>query len=279
LEPSQPRQELVFVKLGGSVITDKRIPQTPRLQTITRLAAEASEALAQRPDLRLVMGHGSGSFGHFTAKKYETRQGVQGRAGWQGFAEVADVAARLNRIVAGAFLKAGVPIWSLQPSASAKCRDGQLESLETGNIETAIEKGLVPLLYGDVALDEKLGGTIISTEQVFAFLARRMRPSRIVLVGVVDGVFDGDPLLDPNACRIAEITPTNWSKVRAMLGDSFAADVTGGMAAKVEEMVRLVRELPDLSVHLLSGERQGALNLALGDSGDRAGGTVIHWRK
>jgi isopentenyl phosphate kinase len=268
--------ELIFVKLGGSVITDKARSETARPEVITRLAGEIARALAARPDLRLVLGHGSGSFGHVLAKRYGTWQGAHTAADWRGFAEVAAVAARLNRLVADALLKAGLPAWSLQPSASARCRDGVLVSLETQPLKEALACGLVPLVYGDVALDEEQGGAIISTEQIFAYLARRLRPVCLILVGVVDGVFEGDPLRDPAARRIPRISEANWQAVQAALGGSHATDVTGGMLSKIEQMVDLVRELPGLAVHVISGERAGALEAALIDPAAVGGGTVIH---
>jgi len=275
--PQANASELVFVKLGGSVITVKTREETARPDLIARLGAETARALAARPGLNLVLGHGSGSFGHMPAQRYGTRLGVHGLEGWLGFAEVAAVAARLNRLVADSFLAAGVPIWSLQPSASALCRGGELASLATGPVIEALSQGLVPLLYGDVALDEIQGGTIISTEQIFAYLARQLRPARLVLLGVVDGVFEGDPLLDPAARPVSVITPANWEMVRTALGGSFATDVTGGMLAKVEEMVVLVKDLPGLTVHLISGERPGALEAALLGPQGSVGGTLIRW--
>jgi len=277
--------QLVFVKLGGSVITDKTQTETARPEVIERLAGEVARALATRAGpsvpseqgLQLVLGHGSGSFGHVVARRYGTRQGVRTPADWRGFAEVAAAAARLNRLVADAFLAAGVPVWSLQPSASAWCLGGELVSLATMPVERALAQGLVPLLYGDVALDAMQGGTIISTEQIFAFLARQLRPARLVLVGVVDGVFERDPLRDPSARPVPEISAANWEEVRAALGGSHATDVTGGMLAKVEEMVSLVRELPGLTVHLISGERVGALEAVLLQPAEVVGGTVIRW--
>lgn len=270
--------ELVFVKLGGSVITDKTLPETARPDAIDRLAGQVIRVLNAQPDLRLVLGHGSGSFGHVPAKRYGTRQGVRGADQWRGFVEVAAVAARLNRIVTDAFLAAGAPVWSLQPSASARCRGGELVHLETAPIEEALARGLTPLVYGDVALDEAQGGTIISTEQIFAYLARVLCPSRLVMAGIVDGVFEGDPLRDPSAPRIPEISAANWETVRDSLGGSFATDVTGGMLAKVEAMVDLVRELPGLTVHIISGERPGALETALLHPARSVGGTRIRWR-
>ncbi len=271
-------RELVFVKLGGSVITDKTRPETARPEVIARLAGEMARALKTRPDLRLVLGHGSGSFGHVVAQRFGTRQGVRTDAEWRGFVEVAAVAARLVRIVTDIILSAGVPVWSLQPSASARCQGGELVWLETAPVDQALRMGLVPLLHGDVGLDTAQGGTIISTEQIFAYLARRLHPSRLVLVGAVDGVFERDPLRDPSARPVPEISTENWVTVRTALSGSHAVDVTGGMLAKVEEMVKLVRELPDLQVQIISGERPGALEAALCQPAGLAGGTVIRWR-
>jgi isopentenyl phosphate kinase len=277
--------ELVFVKLGGSILTDKSTPERARPEVIVRLAQEVASALtaragrtgSSRQELRLVLGHGSGSFGHVAARRYGTRQGVHSPADWQGFAQVAGVAARLNQIVTDAFLAAGLPVWSLQPSVSARCRAGELVGLAVTPVERALAEGLVPLLYGDVALDEVQGGTIISTEQIFAFLARRLHPARLILVGVVDGVFEADPLRDLSARPVPDISPANWQAVRAALGGSHATDVTGGMSSKVEEMVRLVREIPELEVRFLSGERVGALERALLHPAE-AGGTRLHWQ-
>jgi isopentenyl phosphate kinase len=181
----------------------------------------------------------------------------------------------LNRFVADGLLAAGVPVWSLQPSASALCRGGRLVSLEMRPVEVALGRGLVPLLYGDVALDEAQGATIISTEEILAYLAPRLRPARLVMVGEVDGVYEGDPLRDPGARHIARITPANWASVRAALGGSHATDVTGGMAAKVEALVALADELPGLTARILSGERPGALQAALAGRPEAAGGTLI----
>jgi isopentenyl phosphate kinase len=269
--------ELVFVKLGGSVITDKTQPEVARPDVIERLAREIGSARALRPGLRLVLGHGSGSFGHVAANRYKTHTGVYTTEDWQGFAQVAAVAARLNRIVADLFLAAGVPVWSLQPSASARCRGGELVALETGPVERALARELVPLVFGDVALDDLQGGTIVSTEQIFAFLARRLHPRRVILASVVDGVFDQDPLREPTARQVPEISSRNWDEVRSVLGGSHATDVTGGMLAKVEEMVELVRDVPGLVVQILSGERIDALKTALLGPAELAGGTRIYW--
>jgi isopentenyl phosphate kinase len=269
--------EVVFVKLGGSVITDKARPETARQDVIARLAEEVGRAARARPTMRLVLGHGSGSYGHAVAHRYGTRHGVRSEADWRGFAEVAAAAARLNRIVIDAFLLARSAVWSLQPSASARCRGGELVWLDVMAIEEALAHNLVPVVYGDVALDSLRGATIVSTEQILAYLSREIQPKQLVLVSDVDGVYAGDPMRDPSAEHIPEISAANWARVRAVLGRSHATDVTGGMLAKVEVMVELVKEMPELVVQIVSGERVGALEAALCNTGSSAGGTVIRW--
>jgi isopentenyl phosphate kinase len=256
---------LVFLKLGGSLITDKTRPYIPRRRVLRRLAGEVRGALDVCPHMRLLIGHGSGSFGHQAAAVHGTRNGVQGGEAWRGFAEVATAAARLNRIVCDAFAEGGIPVLGLQPSASAMCCDGTLVQLAMGPAEEALRRGLVPLIYGDVALDQVRGGTIVSTEALFAFMAGALQPQRILLAGVDAGV------LDEAAGVVQRITPERLPELRGVLGESQAIDVTGGMADKVISMVELVAEQPDLEVRIFSGLERGLVGRVLREPGFEAG--------
>lgn len=257
----------ILVKLGGSLITDKRVEAVFRSEVMERLATEIHNALQQQPALRLVLGHGSGSFGHFAAKQYNTAAGVYTAEAWRGFAEVATVAAQLNALVAATLLKAGVPVWRIQPSASAFCENGQLVKMETFPIQHAIERGIVPLVYGDVALDSVRGGTIISTETVFDYLARVLPVQQIILFGDVEGVYDATGKIIPR------ITPGNFSEVQGALGESAGVDVTGGMYTKVRDMLALVRAVPGLAIRIASGTQPDLLRKIL--CGEAQPGTLI----
>jgi isopentenyl phosphate kinase len=273
--------KLVLLKLGGSVITDKSQPFTAREGTIRRLGRELRQALEDQPDLRLVLGHGSGSFGHVVGQKYRTRDGIADTSGdlqqenWRGFMETAAAAARLNRLVTDLMLEEGVPVVSYQPSASARCRRGELMYFDTHPMKQVLEANLVPLVYGDVAVDAVQGFTIVSTEQIFDNIARELHPTRIILAGIVDGVYDADPLADSEARRYREITPGNWEEVKGALGGSHAVDVTGGMFSKVQDMYHLVLAQPPLQVHIVSGEISGHVGSALSGSYTDLG-TLIH---
>lgn len=251
---------LVFLKLGGSLITDKNSPRTHRAQVLVRLAAEIAAAVQQNPALQLVIGHGSGSFGHQTAKKHATRQGVQSPEKWRGFAEVWHEARLLNQIVIESLYEAGLPVMAFPPSAGVVAENGLITSWDMAPFQQALDHGLIPVVNGDTVFDALIGGTIASTEDVFLFLARQLHPQRILLAGIEPGVWADFP----TATRLIPlINSANYPSTLASLGGSASVDVTGGMAAKVESMLTLARSTPGLEVSIFSGMQPGLVQLAL----------------
>lgn len=269
-----PVMNLQFLKLGGSLITDKRTPRTPRREVIARLTTEIESARAANPGLKLLLGHGSGSFGHVPAKKHGTRQGVVSSEQWQGFAEVWYEAATLNRIVMETLHAAGLPAISFPASAGVTAKDGKVAVWNLAPLTTALENDLLPVVFGDVVFDTARGGTILSTEDIFTHLARQLQPKRILLAGLDEGVWADFP-----ACTqlISEITPENWEAVAASLGGSAATDVTGGMQSKVRAMLDLAVEIPGLEISIFSGEQPG--NLAAALQGESLGTRIISNRR
>ena len=265
---SPPENSPILVKLGGSLITDKGQRNTPRLGVLRQLASEMALAMRDNPSLRLVLGHGSGSYGHWEASQHHTRDGVATPDQWRGFARVSAAALELNRIVTAVFSEAGVPILSLQPSASYLARNGEITTSAVAPLLRALQHGLVPLVFGDVAFDDRLGGTILSTEDIFVHLAPRLHPSWILLLGNAPGV------LDEKGGTIALITPESYPQVRACLGASADTDVTGGMADKVARMVGLVQQRGP-RVRIMGGTRPLCLRDVLRDPAAYPTGTLI----
>ncbi len=194
---------------------------------------------------------------------------------WRAYAETGAAAARLNRIVTDIFLAEGVPVVSMQPSASAQCREGELIELAIAPIRTALAHDLIPMVHGDVAFDETRGMSIASTEILFAYLAHILKPSRIILAGIVDGVFTADPLRDSSAQLIREITPQTFPQIESRLRGSHGVDVTGGMIGKVKKMVELVQRESAIRVHIVSAMREGVIERVLAQE-DFSEGTIIH---
>lgn len=255
--------EIIYLKLGGSLITDKRSPETVRADVLTRIAHEIAAARAAQPHMRLVLGHGSGSFGHAAARRFGTRAGVHTPEEWMGYAITGDAAARLNRALTAALLAAGVPAWSIQPGATLSCHNGRIIAGPEQTVRAALARAIVPLVYGDVALDDVRGGTIASTEEIFEWLAQTIPPQRIILAGEVNGIYSADPQLDPDAQHIASVTPAQLPTLAASLGGSHGIDVTGGMLAKVQQSIEMVKRHPSLEIILCSGLQPGNIRNAL----------------
>ncbi len=249
---------MIFLKLGGSLITDKSRPETPRHEVIARITGEIAHALDQRPDMRLVLGHGSGSFGHPAASRHKTHLGAASHAEWLGFAEVWSAAQRLNRMVIDSLIDCGVPAIAFPPSSSTIAKDHVILDMALEPIELALEAGLLPVVYGDVAFDLSRGGTIVSTEKVFAYMAGHLRPDRILLAGLDPGIYINFPESEEIFTKVTEEDVPRIQFTKAEV-----PDVTGGMWSKVQEALAIAREYPELEVRIFSGEEPDAIANAL----------------
>jgi len=249
---------MIFLKFGGSLITDKNQPQTPRPEVLRLLAQQIAEATQANPNMRLLLGHGSGSFGHNVADKFNTQFGASTQKEWRGFAEVWTVANRLNRMVVDSLIETGLSVLSLPPSASVISAGKNIVKMAVEPIRSAIDAGLIPVIQGDVVFDRQQGSTIVSTEQVFEFLAPHLKPSLVLLAGIEAGVYQDYP-----ACKqvIPHITEANIQEFS--IAASAATDVTGGMAVKVQQALSFCRLVQDLEVRIFSGEGVGTIRDAL----------------
>lgn len=264
----QTRQP-VFLKLGGSLITDKARPHTPRPEVLARLGAEIAQARREDPELRLLLGHGSGSFGHVPARKYGTRSGVHTEQEWAGFVEVWREAWELNRLVMQSLEQAGLPAVALSPFSAVVSSAGRVVEWNLEGVRKALSAGLLPVIYGDVIFDREWGGTILSTEDLFDHLAVALRPARILLAGLEPGVWSDYPACSELAPKI---TPGDWLELQSKLAGSAATDVTGGMLSKVRTSLDLIEKVEGLQIYIFSGEVDGSVYRAL--TGKQAGSLI-----
>jgi len=234
-------RELVFVKLGGSVITDKNRPYTERREVITRLANEIHSSRVRRK-ISLIVGHGGGSYPHVPAQEYRTHLGLFSRESRIGAALVQNAASSLNRIVVDVFLEAGEPAVSIQASTSAVAKNSKILRWDLEAVRLMLESDLLPVPYGDLGLDTAKGVCILSTEEIFRFMAAQLKPKRVIIGTNVDGVYDSDPQINRYAKKIPLITTDNAKDVLPSLGGANTIDVTGGMRSKILTLLELVKE-------------------------------------
>jgi isopentenyl phosphate kinase len=252
--------KLIFLKLGGSLITDKNKSRTAQTAVLSQLADEIAAYRAKFPEVKLLIGHGSGSFGHHTARKYGTKQGVKTADDWKGFWEVWSDARELHLLVLQMLKSSGLKVMSFPPSSCVTADNLKVSRWNVHPIQAALASSLVPVVYGDTVFDLKLGGTILSTEDLFIHLAGKLHPDKIFLAGKDPGVWADYP----DCTEVIEsITPVNASTFESTLKPSESPDVTGGMAAKVAEMLKLVEGNPDLKVFIFQALEAGQLTEAL----------------
>ncbi len=262
--------ELIFLKLGGSLITQKDKPFTENKEIIKRIAREIHQARKEK-SFKLLIGNGGGSYPHVPAKKYKTVDGIINEKSLKGIAEVQDAAARLNRIIVRALLDAGENAVSLQPSSVTLTKNSRVIEFYTKPLGLFLKRNMIPVVYGDVGLDLKRGCSIISTEELFVFLAKKIKPKKIISVGIVDGVFTIDPLKGCKGKLIPEITSKNYPQIKKMLAGGAGIDVTGGMLLKVEKYLEL--SSMGIKSYIINGRVKNRLKEAL--LGKKVKGTII----
>jgi isopentenyl phosphate kinase len=258
---------VTLLKLGGSLLTDKEREATARAEVIERLAGEIARARAARPDLRLVLGHGSGSFGHAAAKRHGLAGGREtppARGDLRaGIVATRTQATHLHRLMMEALSTAGAFPWSISPSSCLVSDDGAVSDRATfpvAPLAAALDLGLLPVTYGDVVMDSSRRAAIVSTETVLGAVAAGLAREgwtveRALWAGTTAGVWDldGEP--------IPLVHPDDSERARVAAGAARGADVTGGMEHRLGSTLELARSgVPSL---IFDGTVPGAVERAL----------------
>ena len=255
----------LIVKLGGSVITDKRRPFVVKRATLRRLARELTAVKGP-----LVVVHGGGSFGHPVASKYRIAEGYKNKNQLMGMSLTHRAMERLNADVIEALQKAGLPAIAVQPSACVVVSGGQIQSMELVPVKKLLELGITPVLYGDAVPDLNKGMSILSGDKIVAYLALALKASRVIFGVDVDGVYTANPKKAKHAELVRRITSAD-EKLVALIGAAEGKDVTGGMGNKVRELLALAER--GVEAEIVNATKPGILKRAV--QGERGLGTVV----
>ena len=242
------------LKLGGSVITEKNRAETLDGPALEAAADAVADALAAGDVTDLVVVHGGGSFGHHHAAEH----GLSTTDGTHDHTAVTDVhgaMTTLNRFVRARLHDRDVPAVPVHPlSAASRDETGAL-TLPTAQVQTLLDEGFLPVLHGDGVAHAGEGVTVLSGDEIVTTLARRIETDRVGLCSTVPGVLDDDGDVIPEV--------SSFDAVADALGESDATDVSGGMAAKVRELLAVDTPAsifgPDALAGFLAGERVGTV--------------------
>ncbi|MFH1959355.1 MAG: isopentenyl phosphate kinase [Patescibacteria group bacterium] len=249
-------QEIILIKLGGSIITNKEVPMMVREGYLQRLIEEIARARKETKSL-FILGHGQGSFAHVPALRYKTIDGFINGDSLIGMAITQDSAAKINRIVVEECLSQELPAVSFTFSNTLVTKNKKKQSWDGQVLEQYLFRGLLPVTYGDVIVDSAQGCTIWSTETIFSFLAQWLgqntnyRVKKVVHVNEVAGVLDNDGQMIP------EILMENMVEVKKAMTKTKGFDVTGGMWHKIEESLKLAKQ--GIEIFIISGLKKDNL--------------------
>jgi isopentenyl phosphate kinase len=260
---------LIYLKLGGSLITNKNQQCTPILTTIRRLALEISRFYNRNPRTSILIGHGAGSYGHIQAIRHNILQSAHHPIKWPGVLEVANAISQLNRIVNEELLNVGLKTSVHHPSATAICHNGNIRTLDIDDIKHSVDSNIIPITHGDICFDDVRGASIVSTESIFAYLSQSLTPTNIYIAGVEEGVYTTFPA----GHVIPSISHSSDKTIFDGITNSRSPDVTGGMRTKVNKMLELTYQKPEVKIHIFSALQPNSLIETL--NGVSTKGTII----
>jgi isopentenyl phosphate kinase len=258
------------LKIGGSVITNKRKPMTPNLRAIERLANEISRAKVSS----LILVHGGGSFGHPVAERYGIAEGFRDPSQIRGFSETHRAMTELNGLVMKALIDHNISAVEVQPSSCMVTKMGRIFNMELRPLKKMLKMGFVPILYGDAVLDSEKGFAILSGDQLVSSLAIKLGADRIVMGVDEDGLYTADPKTNPSAHLIEHLTLEELESLKHTIEGAKATDVTGGMLGKMLELTSAIEH--EIKTLIINATKPQRVYKAL--KGEKVRGTVVEKR-
>ena len=221
-------EEVYVLKIGGSVLTEKGEERRARKGAIKRISKEIALALAHTSRKNLILVHGAGSYGHPQAKVYQESGEVKDAL------ITHESAKELNRMVVSSLMEFGLKAMPIHPLSAVVSKGFQIKYKIKEQIELALKAGIIPVLHGDIILDEKEVFRILSGDQLVVYAAKEFKASKVGVGTDVDGV------LSDKETVIRKITPAEVDKIS--IKGSEHVDVTGGMKEKVYLLAKLASE-------------------------------------
>lgn len=264
---------LYILKIGGSIVTQKnRSGFSIRKKLLIKIARSIKKATG-RKKFQLILIHGAGAGGHQLAKRYSLKWGAgKDKRRWYGsfLSRVANQ--KLNTIIAEIFVNEGLPVVSIHTASVVIQKDGKIADCDLKMIKESLRNNCIPLLYGEMVFDEKLGMSICSGDAIAPYLAKALKTKKIFFASDVEGIFSKDPHIDKNA-NLIENTNLDEIKIEAKLSKSHNIDVTDGLLGKIKNIDILAKSSVK-SVEIFNGfEYENYPKALLGRSFSH---TIIH---
>ncbi|MCL4377813.1 MAG: isopentenyl phosphate kinase [Actinobacteria bacterium] len=225
-------KKIIFIKLGGGLISDKTTINKANLKMIEALSLQIKEVVKNNK-YSLILATGAGGYGHPVAKKY-IHDLKKGRP------LIKKAVKEINNIVVAALKERGLNAISVEPSAITEYKNNKLMYFFDKLILSWLNSDIIPVFHADLVEDKELGTTILSMDKYLADLAIHLKQKgftvdRVIFAGTTDGVLGYDGKV------ITKIADTKSNKIDNVFFEGPGVDVSGGMKKKVEWALHLSR--------------------------------------
>ncbi|MEW6587907.1 MAG: isopentenyl phosphate kinase [Thermoproteota archaeon] len=226
---------MILIKLGGSIITNKEKPLSPRVATVQKIARQLKKI--KEP---LAIVHGGGSFGHYWSVKYDMHT-KPANYDLHGVSVVKNSMVELNKIILDCLEKARLNPYCLPPTDFMS--GNKPISAKIKQVRKISQAGLVPVTFGDALWYGGKKSYILSGDRIMSLFAKVLRPRLCVFVLNVDGLYSDLKTKD----LIYEMKGNEISV------DDIPMDVTGGMKRKIQEATTISKM--GLDVFFVNGNK------------------------
>ncbi len=259
-------RDTLILKLGGSIITDKKTG-APVLRTrrVKEIAREIKRALTNDKDMQLILLYGAGSFAHPLAHHYKLADCHLSKHTLQGVGYTIASVRELGTNVARIFLETGIPVIPHQSSSLAFIEKGRLRFTNLAVIRDILNNGGIPLLGGDVVISDHTRTAIASADALAVELAKTLGNGRLLFASDTDGVYETFPPKKGEK-PLKHLDRSSLKKIlTGMHSKHSRTDVTGAMPGKLRALLNtrgttatiFNGNTPGVVAEVLSGKKRG----------------------
>ncbi len=221
----------IILKLGGSVITVKNKPYTPRVKTIKNIAFQLRNLIHEGHIELVGIVVGGGSYGHFTVSEF---YGEKNYPYSEALYRITTSMTELALLVSDILAMYNIYTVIFPPHSFCKPR-GIKPHCKWDYIDSFLSKNTVPLIYGDIyPCNSEWGFCIVSGDELALEAACHAKATLVVFVTDVDGIYDSEMKL---------IRKIHIDCLESLIGEAKdvnkGIDVTGGMERKLTAIKKI----------------------------------------
>jgi isopentenyl phosphate kinase len=252
------QNDVVLIKLGGSVLTHKERPMTINKTAIDRILK--SLLFVKVP---IILVHGGGSFGHYWSIMYDMHSKPE-RYSSDGIAVVHESMISLNHIIIKSMLKLKMNPYTVPPFSLILGNKPFMKKIF--DLASMSKDKIIPITYGDIVYRTYHKYSIVSGDELMTIISSVLRPKKVIFAINVDGIYK-DPQTKQVVQTIEEKALIKFSSVNF--------DITGGMKRKVREALKI--SLAGMDVHFVNGFKPERLLKIIENK--KTEGTVIRGKR